>query len=66
MCVDEGEGFVEGGHDVVDLVPGGGRPVFDLGLLGRDAGLFGFEHILGHGIAVVELDVELPRFGGQG
>jgi hypothetical protein len=35
------EGFVECGHDVVDLVLGGLCPLLDLGLLGGDAGLFG-------------------------
>jgi len=62
--VDEGEGFVEGGHDVVDLVPGGVGPVFDLGSLGGDAGLFGFQDVLRHGVAVVELD-KLLLLGGQ-
>jgi len=62
--VDEGEGFVKGGHDVVDLVPCGGGPVFDLGSLGGDARLLGVQDVDRDGVTVVELD-QLLLLGGQ-
>ena len=62
--VNQEEGFIESGHDVIDLVLGGLCPLLDLGLLGGDAGLFGPQHVFGNGVAVEELD-ELLLLGGQ-
>jgi hypothetical protein len=53
---DDGQGLVEGLHDVAGFVGGGLDELAGLGALGFDALLLGLENLLGDGLFVVELD----------
>lgn len=64
-ATDDGQGLIQGLHDVLGFVGSGLNPVLGLGALGLDALLLGLQHLFGDGFLVVELD-ELLLLGLEG